>query len=281
MKRYPILRACWYLANVFLAVSLGLVVFSAAWEFSMRSYLKGFSDAIIPFSDNPEQKVEAILKWMQHGPARRSTPDTEALESRNPEDTLNYQQLLEVCGTATNAFVNLAQSSGFHARRLLLLDENLRSKHVVVETLIDNRWVLVDPSYHALLRLPSGRPVTREELRNLEIFRAATQAIPNYPSIYTYERTVHIRLARIPLAGGLLRRVLNSVWPSWEEAINWTLLLERESFAVLTMSIFLLCFALVIRLFLSWYCSRRLGIVRVRLRDQLARAGEVLISNPK
>ncbi len=218
---------------------------------------------------------------MQHGPARRSTPDTEALESRNPEDTLNYQQLLEVCGTATNAFVNLAQSSGFHARRLLLLDENLRSKHVVVETLIDNRWVIVDPSYHALLRLPSGRPVTREELRNLEVFRAATQAIPNYPSIYTYERTVHIRLARIPLAGGLLRRVLNFVWPSWEEAINWTLLLERESFAVLTMSIFLLCFALVIRLFLSWYCSRRLGIVRVRLRDQLARAGEVLISNPK
>jgi hypothetical protein len=281
MKRYPILRACWYLANVFLAVSLGLVVFSAAWEFSMRSYLRGFSDAIIPFSYSPEQKVEAILAWMQHGPARRGTPSTGTFESRNPEDTLNYQQLLEVCGTATNAFVNLAQSSGLHARRLLLLDENLRSKHVVVETLIDNRWVIVDPSYHALLRLPSGRPVTREELRNLEVFRAATQAIPNYPSIYTYEKTVHIRLARIPLAGRLLRRVLDFVWPSWEESINWTLLLERESFAVLTISIFLLCFALGIRFSLSWYGSRRLGIARVRLRDQLARAGHVLINNPK
>jgi hypothetical protein len=281
MKRYPILRACWFLANVFLAVSLGLVVYSVAWEFSTRSYLKGFSDAIIPFSDNPEQKVEAILAWMQHGPARRGTPVTGALDSRNPEDTLNYQQLLVVCGTATNAFVNLAQSSGLHARRLLLLDENLRSKHVVVETLIDNRWIIVDPSYHALLRLPSGRSVTREELRNHEVFLAASQAIPNYPSTYTYERTVHIRLARIPLVGGLLRRVLNFLWPSWEESINWTLLLERESFAVLTIAIFLLCFALVIRLFLSWYCSRRLGIVRVRLRDQLARAGQVLISNPK
>ena len=281
MKGYPILRACWFLANAFLAVSLVLVVYSSGWEFSMRSYLKGFSDAIIPFSDNSEQKVEAILAWMQHGPARRSSPGAAALELRNPEDTLNYQQLLEVCGTATNAFVNLAQSSGLHARRLLLLDENLRSKHVVVETLIDNRWVIVDPSYRALLRLPSGRPVTREELRNHEVFLAATQAIPNYPSTYTYETTVHIRLARIPLAGGLLRRVLNFVWPSWEEAINWTLLLERESFAVLTISILLLCFALVIRSSLSWYCSRRLGIVRVRLRDQLAKAGEVLISNPK
>ena len=281
MKRYPILRACWFLANVFLAVSIGLVLYCAGWESSTRNYLKGFSDAIIPSSDSPEQKIEAILSWMQHGPTRRSALDPEALDSRNPEDTLNYRQLLEVCGTATNAFVNLAQSSGLHARRLLLLDENLRSKHVVVEALVDNRWIVVDPSYHAMLRLPSGRPVTREELRNLEVFRAATQAIPNYPSTYTYESTAHVRLARIPLAGRILRRALNFVWPSWEESINWTLLLERESFAVLTISIFLLCFALVIRLSLSWYGSRRLGIVRVRLRDQLARAGQVLISNPK
>ena len=39
--------------------------------------------------------------------------DTDSLDGRNPEDTLNYRQFLEVCGTATNAFVNLAESSGF------------------------------------------------------------------------------------------------------------------------------------------------------------------------
>src|SRR6266446_3084746 len=208
MKGYPMTRVCWYLANIFLAISLVLVLYSAGWEFSTRSYLKGFADATIPFSDDPEEKVEAILTWMQHGPVRLTTQAPEALDARNPQDTLNYRQLLEVCGTATNAFVNLAQSSGLHARRLLLLDENLRSKHVVVEALVDNRWIVVDPSYHAMLRLPSGRPVTREELRNPEVFRAATQAIPNYPSTYTYESTVHVRLARIPLAGRFLRRAL-------------------------------------------------------------------------
>ena len=109
MKSYPSLRVCWYAVNVLLIVSLGAVLYSAGWEFSTRSYLKGFSDAIVPFSDNPEQKVEAILAWMQHGPARRSTTDPGSLDARNPEDTLNYRQLLEVCGTATNAFVNLAR----------------------------------------------------------------------------------------------------------------------------------------------------------------------------
>jgi len=281
MKGYPMIRVCWYLVNIFLAISLGLVLYSAGWEFSTRSYLKGFSDAIIPFSDDPEEKVEAILTWMQHGPVRRTTEDPDAFDARNPENTLNYQQLLEVCGTASNAFVNLAQSSGLRAHRLLLLDKNKRTKHVVVETLIGNRWIIVDPAYHTIIRLPTGRPATREELRNPEVFRAATQTIPNYPSLYTYEATAHVRLSRIPVAGNFLRRTLNFIWPSWEESINWTLLLERESFAMITVSILLLCFALTIRLFLGWYCSRKLGIARVRLRDQLVRAGEILVSSPQ
>jgi hypothetical protein len=281
MKGYPIVRVCWYISNVLFAVTLGLVVYSAGWEFSTRSYLRGFSDAVIPTSADSEQKVEAILAWMQNGPARRNTPDPDGLDARNPEDTLNYHQLLQVCGTATNAFVNLAQSSGLHARRLLLLDQNNLSKHVVVETLIDNRWIVVDPAFHSILRLATGRPATREELRNPENFRAATQAIPNYPSAYSYESTAHVRLARIPMIGGLLRRTFNFIWPSWEESINWTLLLERESFAMLMISIFLLCFAVALRMFLSWYSFRKLGIVRVRLRDQLVRAGEVLLSGSK
>jgi hypothetical protein len=265
--------------NILLAVSLGFVVYSAGWEFSTRSYLKGFSDAVIPSSDDSEQKVEAILSWMQNGPTRRNTQDTDALDARNPEDTLNYHQLLQVCGTATNAFVNLAQSGGLRARRLLLLDENKLSKHVVVETLVDNRWIVVDPAFHSILRLTTGRPATREELRNPEVFRAAIQGIPNYPPIYSYESTVHVRLGRIPMVGKYLRRVFTFIWPSWEESINWTLLLERESFAMLTISIFFLCLALAARLCLSWYCFRKLGIVRVRLRDQLMRAGEVLLSS--
>jgi hypothetical protein len=281
MKGYPIVRVCWYISNILLAVSLGFVLYGAAWEFSTRSYLKGFSDAVIPSSDDAEHKVEAILAWMQNGPARRSTPDPEALDTRNPENTLNYHELLQVCGTATNAFVNLAQSSGLQARRLLLLDENNRTKHVVAETLIDNRWVVVDPSFHAILRLPTGRPAIREELHNPDVFRAATQTIPNYPSTYTYENTVHVRLARISLVGKYIRRTFNFIWPSWEESINWTLLLERESFAVMTASILLFCFALTIRWFVGWYGFRKLGFARVRLRDQLVKAGDVLCSNPK
>ena len=84
-----------------------------------------------------------------------------------------------------------------------------------------------------------------------------------------------------PVIGRYLRRTFNFIWPSWEESINWTLLVERESFAMLVVSSLLLCFALAARLFLGWYCSRRLGIARVRLRDQIVRAGQVLVGTHK
>jgi hypothetical protein len=161
------------------------------------------------------------------------------------------------------------------------LNENGTSKHVVVELYVGFRWVVVDPSYRSFLRLPNGRLLTRDELQNAVIFRAATQSIPNYPQNYTYERTVHVRTGRIPVIGNYLRRMLDFVWPSWEESINWTLLVERESFAALAASSLLLCFALAARLFLGWYCSRRLGIPRVRLRDQIARASQVLVGAPQ
>ena len=101
MKRHPIVRACWYAVNALLFVSVLAVLYSIGWEFSTRSYLKGFSDAIIPASGDAQQKVEAILQWMAHGPVRRSDTETGGFDMRNPEDTLNIQRLLEVCGTAT------------------------------------------------------------------------------------------------------------------------------------------------------------------------------------
>jgi hypothetical protein len=75
MNKYSIVRVCWHAVNVLMVVSLVAVLYSGIWEFSTQSYLKGFSDAIIPSSDNPEQKVESILAWMAHGPARRSASD--------------------------------------------------------------------------------------------------------------------------------------------------------------------------------------------------------------
>jgi len=283
MRPPRLFQILWYVTDAILIVSFICAGYAAVWEYSTRSYLKGFSDAIVPSSGTPEEKIEAIMNWMGHGPARRSAAPASTLADRNPEDTLNYQGLLTVCGTATNAFVNLAESSGLQARRLLLLDAQLQSKHVVSEVLVDGRWIVVDPSYRLIFRDSQGQTLTRQQLQNPTIFREATSVIPGYPQDYTYERAVHVRLSRLPLSRKYfhLRRWLNHFWPNWEEAVNWTYILERESFALLLSSCIVFCLALLFRLLLSWYGSRRLGIRRVRFRDQLHRAGAILFSQAK
>jgi len=279
MKKHPIVRVWWYAINTLLFLSLAAVLCAIGWEYSTRSYLQGFSDAIIPASSSPEQKAESILAWIAKGPMRRSTTAPEGLSLRDPTDTLNSKRLLEVCGTASNAFVNLAESGGLSARRLLLLDNNHLTKHVVVEVLIGDRWIVVDPAYHTIFRLPNGRMVTRTELQDPAIFRLATQGIPDYPQDYTYGSAAHVRLARIPVIGPSLRSILNSVWPAWEESINWTLIVERESFAALCLSVLLFSFTLTVRFLFVWYCSSRHGISELRLRDRIAQAGQVLAGN--
>ncbi len=58
---------------------------------------------------------------MSTGPQRPRADHPENLPPRDPQETLNYRQLLDVCGSATNAFLNLSRSGGLETRRLLLL----------------------------------------------------------------------------------------------------------------------------------------------------------------
>ena len=281
MKRYPYFRAVWIACTILILTSLILMLIGIAWEHSTERYLKGFAEAIVPLSAPPAEKAEAILSWMRNGPARKVAADTESFAHRDPENTLEYKQLLQVCGTATNAFINLAASSGLPARRLLLLDEKGQAKHVVAEIRMDGQWVVADPTFRVLFRNAQGQYLTRQQLQDPATLREATAGLTAYSSHYTYERVAHVRLTRIPLLGGVLGKVLNTAVPGWDEAMNWTLVLERESMALALGTGFMLAFFVGLRFYLSRYARRKLGIDRVRLREHLSRARQVLFSNPR
>src|SRR5947209_16108235 len=161
-------------------MSVLATVYCAGWEYSVRKYLEGFSDAVVPDFIPDQDKINYILNWMGHGPPRIVAADPETLSNRDPEMTLNYKQLLTVCGSATNAFINLTRSSDLQTRRLLLLGPDDRVRLVVAEVLLDHRWVIVDPAFHVLLRDSQGRPLTRKELRDPAVLQEATMGLVNY-----------------------------------------------------------------------------------------------------
>jgi hypothetical protein len=164
---------------------------------------------------------------------------------------------------------------------LLLLTPERNTKHVVAEVLIGGRWIIVDPTYRVIMKNANGRSLTRQDLRNPAIFAEAVNAIPNYPPEYSFENFAHVRLARLPLDGFHLRGVLDSIYPGWDEAIDWSLFLERESFFYLVASATAFLFFLLMRTLLGWYADRRLRIPRFHLREHAVRAGAAFVSAPE
>jgi hypothetical protein len=279
-RKHLIFRVGWWSTNLLLAVAVGSLIYSGGWEYSVRQYLRGFSDAIVPATAAPEQQVEAILNWMSNGPPRPVAANPAELSARDPETTLNYRQLLAVCGTATNAFLNLSRSAGLNTRRLLLLGPDRTTKHVVAEVPIDGRWVIVDPSYRVMFRDAEGHLLTSKELQNPAVFAQATSVVPNYPPEYDYARFAHVRLARLPLNGFHLRGLLDAITPGWDESLDWSLLLERESFFTLVGAAVFTFIFLVLRFLLAWYADYRLRIPRFHLREHFLRAGAAFFSTP-
>jgi len=251
------------------------------WEQSVHEYVKGFSDAIIAESSTPREKVEAILTWMQVGPPRLEAPDPSKLSAHDPTETLNYRQLLAVCGSATNAFLNLGRSAGLETRRLLLLNPDRTAKHVVAEVKMDGRWIVVDATYRVVMKDANGSLLTRKDLQDPVIFREAISRIPGYIPTYSYERFAHVRVGAVPFFGAALRKMLDRVFPGWEDSTDWSLLLERRSFAYFFLSVIFLLLMLTLRIALAWLADQRLRVPRFRVRSNLSRATATFFSTPE
>ncbi len=274
-------RISWRATNTLLLLSVLALLYSAGWEYSVRRYLDGFSDAVVPAGAAPEKRVQAILDWMRTGPTRSEESSPTGLAIRDPENTLNYEQLLSVCGTATNAFLNLARSSGLEVRRLLLLSPNQNTKHVVAEVELNGRWVVVDPTYRVIQRNAAGEMLTRDQLRNRQTFAEAITRIPGYRPEYTYENYVHVRMNKLPFGGIRVRPILNYLFPRWEDKLDWSLLVERESFFVLTLAAIATLVLFLQRQVLAWYADRRLKIPRFHLRSHVSRARSAFFTTPE
>src|SRR5262249_35047580 len=108
----------------------------------------------------------------------------------------------------------------------------------------------------------------------------ATGSVPNYPPEYNYAKFAHVRIARLPIAGVQVRSLLDWISPGWDEALDWSLLLERESFFALALSSALLILCLILRFVLAWYADYRLRIPRFHLREHIVRAGVAFVRTP-
>jgi hypothetical protein len=260
-----------------LAVLSGaMLLYGLVWDYSTDRYLEGFADAVIPGHATAQEDAETLLTWFDQASSHLDN-SADVSASRDPVVVLRYSRLLRACGTSVNAFVNLARAAGLKTRRLLLLDKSGNTMHVVSELYINNRWIIVDPVFRAFFRDSSGNLVTKQDLRDPKIFQDAIGRIPNYRPEYTFDRTSHVHLEHISVLGRPLRKVLDTIFPSWDDAADWGYLPEHPAIGLIVESLVLLTITITMSFALGRYGRNKFGI-RSRVRNRVADAGRVLIS---
>ena len=77
------------------------------------------------------------------------------------------------CGSSSRVLMELLSTYHIPSRFVILLDDQLRSRHTLLEVFYNNdAWGAVDPLYGIVYQHPDGRPASMWELRNdAELFR--------------------------------------------------------------------------------------------------------------
>src|SRR5258707_291813 len=132
-----------------------------------------------------------------------------------------------------------------------------------------------------MMKDSQGRLLTRADLQDPRLFQEATARIPGYISLYSYERVAHMRVGALPVLGPVLRRMLDTALPGWDESLDWSLLLERRSFAFFFISMWALIFFLLLRIVLAWLADHRLPFPLLRLRASLFRPPSFFFPTPE
>ena len=253
-----------------------LLVYGLLWNYATRRYLKGFSDAIVPLQGTQEQRTEALLAWFRHEPRRLNTGVQGEVSLRDPVIIVQNERLLKICGSASNAFINLASAAGLKTRRLLLLDNAGIVMHVVVEVWWGDRWAVVDPQQGRVFRDLQGRPLSKEDLRKPAKFAEALSAMPGYRPEYNFAHIIHIRTGRMPF-GSMVRGTLSHLFPNWEEVVNWGYFPENPSLWPIIFALPLLFVSLVLHGLVGWYGRKKLGVDTWGLRERFRQAGRVFL----
>ncbi len=115
--------------------------------------IKRLAERITTGKKTEREKAEALFRWT------RDNIEYDIVPMVGARDVIRKSKKIAMCFDKTNVFVALARSIGIPTRYLLLdcelktnelaAERNVspKAKHIVAEALVDNKWVIVDPSF--------------------------------------------------------------------------------------------------------------------------------------
>ena len=114
------------------------------------------------------------------------------------------------CGSYSLVLARILKSNACEVRIGQMKVNNIYGGHIVVETKINNRWIVVDPMYNVYFKNPDGSLASFKEVnQNWPYF--SKQLPPGYPSSYKFEDIRYTNWDKIPILSTLTKKTINIV----------------------------------------------------------------------
>ena len=205
-RRESILLAVMLVAGL---ASLGQLVLFA----EDNSFLDGICAALGTHDLAPEPRAMRLFRWAStyddDVPPTDPAAASMARDLRTPRTIVEHPAYFRAdCGSKARLLAALAGRAGLKARELRLCDSTHITRHVVCEVWLGGRWAVFDPTIGLDFRRRDGRLATAAELRDRALLAANAARAPRYdPRRWRFDHAERLHFEKLPLLGGLLRRL--------------------------------------------------------------------------
>jgi hypothetical protein len=239
---------------VFLSLAL-LAVLTALWQWALfvedNTFLDGICSALGTRDLAPEARAVRLYRWAST--YDDYIPPSESAASPGRFDLPTLRSIVEHrayfqadCGSKTRLLAALAGRAGLQARELRLCDSAHITRHVVCEMRIGSRWAVLDPTIGLDFRRRDGRLATAAELCDPSLFAANAGRAPRFNArIWRFDHAERLHFERLPLLGGLLRRLARHLTGRPAEELALPAVLDRPRLTAAVSFALLALFAMV------------------------------------
>lgn len=217
-------RATWRGVSRWLIV-VALVVDIIAWVsyISDQRFFRSLAEELFEGKRPTDQEI--LTRFVDYAHKELERPSYEDLPSPliklyyrynpfhpSPRDVIEYGcDYRGGCGSSSRVVMALLSAAGIPSRSLILLDDEGRRIHAVVNAFVRGRWAVADPLYGIVFIRGDSTLVTAEELReDRGLFLSNVTPVPEYPAdLFVYDNYALLNWKKIPVIMPAARRVLS------------------------------------------------------------------------
>jgi hypothetical protein len=259
-----------------LHVLLGLLIASSAYLYLEYRYEKKvlqafiqsvYSNSKLNFNDDKAVILAAMEKT--HLQMRQKEITSMGLEL-NGFEQFATSPLLQfaltkdgACGGNSLVLAQILTGMGFKVRPGQMQVNGVYGGHIILETKLNNRWIVLDPMFNLSFTNKSGELATFEEVKNDWAFYKA-QVPANYKMEYQYQGMRYTNWAKIPFLGSIVKGTISLfAGKSYAETFSARSLILNPKKILFFLSIYILGFS-IISIFNKKYLKIRVPKINIK-----------------